>query len=352
MTFKALVFLAAFFLLGQAVSAQPLESFDQAPIPSDNPQTQEKIELGKKLFFDRRLSGDGTMSCSTCHDPKQGFSDGLPTSLSYPTTKNWRNSPTLFNVAYKKRLFHDGRSRSLEEQALFPMASAFEMNQNLDFLEEEIRAVEEYRQSFFAVFGDADITRERIAQAIAAFERSLVSGVAPLDRFLRGEVTALSTEAQKGYEIFIGKGGCVSCHHGATLSDQEFHALMVEDPPDSRDDPRVAATRRYVGKVSGYQDFRRLKDDPGRYLVTKDTQDWQAFQTPTLREVSSTAPYMHNGRYETLAEVIEFFNNGGGPGNQRLSPLMLSEMEKAALQIFLQEGLSSRQPPFVFPKIP
>ena len=352
MTTKLVVFLAAFFLLGQTISAKSLEVLGEIPIPSNNPQTPEKIELGKKLFFDRRLSGDGTMSCSTCHDPKQGFSDGLPTSLSYPTPKNWRNSPTLFNVAYKKRLFHDGRSQSLEEQALFPMASAFEMNQNLDFLEEEIRAVEEYRQAFASVFGDADITRERIAKAIAAFERTLISGVAPLDRFLQGEVSALTPEAQKGYEIFIGKGSCISCHNGATLSDQGFHALMVEEPAASRDDPRVAATRRYVGKVSGYEDFRRLADDPGRYLVTKDPQDRQAFQTPTLREIGSSGPYMHNGRYETLAEVIEFFNSGGGPGNQQLSPLKLSDEEKAALQTFLKEGLSSRQPPFVFPKIP
>lgn len=352
MATKVVVFLASFFLLGQMVSAQALEPLGQVPIPIDNPQTPEKIELGKKLFFDRRLSGDGTMSCSTCHDPKQGLSDGLPTSLSYPTTKNWRNSPTLFNVGHKKRLFHDGRAQSLEEQALFPMASAFEMNQNLDFLEEEIRGVEEYRQAFTTVFGDADITRERIAKAIAAFERTLNSGVAPLDSFLRGEVSALSPEAQKGYEIFIGKGSCVSCHHGATLSDQEFHALKVDDPAAFRDDPQVSATRRYVGKVSGYQDFRELADDPGRYLVTKDSQDWQAFQTPSLREISATAPYMHNGRYETLSEVIEFFNNGGGPGNQRLSPLQLNEGEKAALQTFLVEGLSSRQPPFVYPKIP
>ena len=147
-----------------------LEPFKDVPIPEQNPQTPAKIELGKKLFFDRRLSGDGTMSCATCHDPEQGYSDGLEISLNYPTTRNWRNSPTLIGVAFQKYLFHDGRASSLEEQALFPMMSAFEMNQNLDFMEEEIRSVPEYVAEFTKVFGDGDVTRERIAMAIAAFE--------------------------------------------------------------------------------------------------------------------------------------------------------------------------------------
>jgi len=172
-----------------------LEPLGNIPTPTENQHTPAKVELGKKLFFDRRLSGDGTMSCATCHDPKQGFSDGLEISLNYPTTRNWRNSPTLMNVAFQERLFHDGRAASLEEQALFPMMSAFEMNQNLDFMEEEIRAVPEYLAEFKEVFGDPDVTRNRIAMAIAAFERTLVSRDAPLDRFLGGDKKALSPEA-------------------------------------------------------------------------------------------------------------------------------------------------------------
>jgi cytochrome c peroxidase len=346
------VILASFFLFPGPTSASTLNPIGAVPIPAENPQTPEKIELGKKLFFDRRLSGDGTMSCSTCHDPKQGFSDGLATSLSYPTTKNWRNSPTLINVAYQKNLFHDGRSQNLEEQALFPMMSAFEMNQNLDFLEEEIRAVPEYREAFTAVFGDADTTRERIAQALASFQRTLVSGTAPLDKFLGGDDKALSPEAQKGYEIFTGKARCISCHNGPILSDGKYHALLVEESPESRDDPRLAATRRFVAKVSGYEDFRNLEGDPGRFLVSKSSRDWKAFRTPTLREVASTAPYMHNGRYQKLAEVIEFFNSGGGVGNEALKPLSLSDEEKSQLRVFLEEGLSSARPAFVYPKIP
>jgi cytochrome c peroxidase len=342
----------ALFLSPPLTVANNLSPIGAVPIPANNSQTPEKIELGKKLFFDRRLSGDGTMSCSTCHDPKQGFSDGLATSLSYPTTKNWRNSPTLINVAYQKDLFHDGRSHSLEEQALFPMMSAFEMNQNLDFLEEEIRAVPEYRQAFTAVFGDSETTRERIAQAIASFQRTLVSAKAPVDKFLEGDDKALSPEAQKGYAIFTGKGGCISCHSGPILSDGKYHALMVEEPPESRDDPRLAATRRFVAKVSAYEDFRNLQEDPGRFLVTKSPRDWKAFRTPTLREVASTGPYMHNGRYQQLQEVVEFFNSGGGAGNEALKPLSLSDEEKAQLHVFLEEGLSSARPAFVYPKIP
>ena len=324
----------------------------RVPIPENNPQTPAKINLGKKLFFDRRLSGDGTMSCATCHDPKQGFSDGLEISLSYPTTRNWRNSPTLMNVALQEHLFHDGRSSSLEEQALFPMMSAFEMNQNLDFMEEEIRAVPQYVAEFIEVFGDTEVTRERIAMAIAAFERTLISEDVPLDRYLNGDKEALSREALKGYEIFIGKGKCADCHYGKSLADQHFHALQVRENPEHYRDPRIAATRRFVGKVSGYADYRNLTEDPGRYLVTKEQEDWKAFRTPTLREIAATAPYMHNGIYSTLAEVIDFFDAGGGAGNSALTPLGLTAIEKNQLKIFLEEGLIGAKPAFAYPKIP
>src|SRR5512136_2725264 len=175
-------------LTASTAFAGKLEPVRAVPAPEANPQTPEKIELGKKLFFDRRLSGDGTMSCSTCHDPEKGYSDDLAISLSYPTTRNWRNSPTLINVGFQKYLFHDGRARTLEEQALFPMMSAFEMNRNLDFVEEVIRSVPEYVEEFKKVFGDGDITRQRMAMAIAAFERTLVSVNPPLDRYLKGDM--------------------------------------------------------------------------------------------------------------------------------------------------------------------
>jgi cytochrome c peroxidase len=329
-----------------------LEPIGEIPSHQLNQQTPEKVTLGKQLFFDRRLSGDGTMNCGTCHDPEMGFSDGMDISLSYPTTRNWRNSPTLFNVAFQKHMFHDGRAATLEEQALFPMMSAFEMNQNLDFMEEEIRAVPEYLEAFTQVFGDPDVTRERIAMAIAAFQRTLISEDAPLDRFLKGESDALSAEALQGYQIFIGKGNCLQCHHGVHLADDQFHALHVPENPEHLTDPQIAATRRFVAKVSGFAEYRTLAEDPGRYLVTKDEKDWKAFKTPTLREIASTAPYMHNGIFETLDEVIEFLNQGGGTGNTKLSPLQLSAAEKDHLRIFLEEALSGVPTPFVYPKIP
>ena len=329
-----------------------LESIKDVPIPQQNPQTPAKIELGKKLFFDRRLSGDGTMSCATCHDPNQGYSDGLDISLSYPTTRNWRNSPTLIGVAFQKYLFHDGRASSLEEQALFPMMSAFEMNQNLDFMEEEIRSVPEYVAEFAEVFGDPDVSRERIAMAIAAFERTLISRDAPLDRFLRGNNNGLSPEAVRGYKIFTGKGKCSECHFGVNLADDRFHALQVQENPEHLKDPRIAATRRFVAKVFHFEGYRTLAEDPGRYLITKDQKDWRAFRTPTLREIAGTAPYMHNGIYATLDEVIEFFNGGGGSGNAALKPLQLTPTEKGQLKVFLEEGLTGAPISFIYPQIP
>ncbi len=188
--------------------------------------------------------------------------------------------------------------------------------------------------------------------SIAAFERTLVSANAPLDRYLAGEKAAMSAEARNGYGVFTGKGKCADCHFGANLADDRFHALLVPENPAHRKDPRIAATRRFVAKVFHYEDYRRLEEDPGRYLVTKDRKDWKAFRTPTLREVSKTAPYMHNGNLKTLSEVIDFFDRGGGTGNTALSPLGLSAEEKRALETFLVEALSGDVVPLKVPEIP
>jgi cytochrome c peroxidase len=341
-------------LLGGAVGAlaAELEALPAVPVPENNPQTPEKILLGATLFFDRRLSGDGTLSCASCHNPEQGFGDGQAIALSYPTTRNWRNSPTLVNAAFQKRLFHDGRAASLEEQALFPLMSAFEMNQNLDFVEEELRSVPEYVAMFTSAFGSPDVTRERIAMAIAAFERTLVSRGAPLDRFLAGEEQALSAAARAGYAIFTGKGRCSTCHAGGNLADDGFHALNVPESPEFERDPRVAATRRFVAKVSGFEEYRTLAEDPGRFLVTREKRDWKAFRTPTLREVARTGPYMHNGVFSTLEEVIAFIDRGGGEGSAELKPLGLSDEEKLALRTFLVEALTGAEITIAFPDIP
>ncbi|MGE5174200.1 MAG: cytochrome-c peroxidase, partial [Betaproteobacteria bacterium] len=272
-------------------------------------------------------------------------------SLSYPTTKNWRNAPTLINVAFQKHLFHDGRALTLEDQALFPMMSAFEMNRNLDFLEEVIRSVPEYVDAFQKVFG-SEPTRERIAMAIASFERTLISVNAPLDRHLKGDKTALSDDAKKGLVIFMGKGRCGECHYGASLSDDKFHALNVPENPEQQNNTSIATTRRFVAKVYHYDDYRNLTEDPGRYLITKDRKDWKAFRTPTLREVAKTGPYMHNGIFATLDEVIDFFDKGGGKGNTALKSLGLNDKEKKYLKAFLVEGMTGEEIVFQYPKVP
>jgi cytochrome c peroxidase len=352
MAFLIIAGLLLFFIFPSHAAAGHLEPFKKTPIPRLNPQTPEKVELGKMLFFDRRLSGDGTMSCATCHIPEMGFSDGQAISLSYPTTKNWRNSPTLINVAFSKFLFHDGRVETLEDQALFPMMSSFEMNQNLDFVEEEIRSVPEYLEIFMKVFGTEDITRERMAMAMAAFERTLISRNAPIDSYLTGDKNALSPSAQKGLGIFMGKGKCADCHFGVNLIDNKFHALNVPERPDFQTDPRVAATRRFVAKLNHYENFRTLDQDPGRFLITKDKKDWRAFKTPTLRDISKTGPYMHNGIFESLEEVIVFFNQGGGHNNTAIKPLGLNAEEKKDLKIFLVEALSGDDIQLTYPRVP
>jgi cytochrome c peroxidase len=339
------------FLAVVAFGGGPLKPLGPIPVPDTNPQTAGKIELGKKLFFDRRLSGDGTMSCATCHIPDLGYTDGQEISLSYPTTRNWRNAPTLVNIAYFSSLFHDGRASSLEEQALFPVMSSFEMNLNLDYLEEKLRIVPEYVEAFKKVFG-GDITRERVAMAIAAFERTLVSVNAPIDKYLMGDSSALTSEAQKGFEIFTGKGGCTRCHNGQVLSDNIFHALSVPENPGQQKDESIAATRRFVAKVYHYEDYAGLNEDPGRYLITKDKKDWKAFRTPTLREIARTAPYMHNGIFATIDEVIDFIDRGGGVGNMELRPLGLSADEKRYLGTFLVEALSGDDMAIIHPATP
>ena len=345
---------AAALLCAASAAASPPAPLPPPPSPEGNPTTPEKAELGKRLFFDRRLSGDGTMNCATCHDPETGYSDGLAISLSYPTTKNWRNSPGLLNAAYRKTLFWDGRSASLEEQALFPMMSPFEMNRNLDYVEEVLKTVPAYVEAFGKVFG-GEITRQRVAMALAAFERTLVSRDTPLDRHLRGEKDALTPRQLAGYGLFTGKAGCAACHGGENLTDERFHNLGVPEDPMGKEDPRVLATARFVGKVSGYPEYRTLLEDPGRFLVTKAPEDWKAFVTPPLREVARTPPYMHNGSLSSLEEVIDFFDRGGGADPKKsplLKPLGLSKEENEALREFLSGGLSGPAAPFAPPRVP
>jgi cytochrome c peroxidase len=188
--------------------------------------------------------------------------------------------------------------------------------------------------------------------ALAAFQKTIISKDSPLDRYLKGEEGALTAVQKEGYDIFVGKGNCIACHNGPNLTDNKFYNLGVPENPDVVNDSRISATRRFTAKVSGYKAYRTLKEDPGRYLVTKDRKDWKAFKTPTLREAALTGPYMHNGVYQNIEEVIEFFNKGGGDDPNKtplLKPLNLSDDEKLTLEVFLKEALKGD---LVFIKMP
>jgi cytochrome c peroxidase len=257
----------------------PLAIPPTAPAPPDNPTTAEKVELGKQLFFDPRLSGDNTRSCASCHVPEKSFTDGLPKAKGAGGKQLSRNTAGLLNAGFYTSYFWDGRARSLEEQALFPIQSPEEMDQNLDELEKELNAIPGYAVQFRSIFG-APATRESIARALAAFERTLVSRNSPFDRYLAGDKDALSEEARHGWELFKGDAGCIRCHSGPNFSDDKFYRLGT------------------------------TFTDRGRGAITGDRRTFYAFRTPGLRDAARTAPYMHDGSIETLTQVVEFYYRG------------------------------------------
>ena len=294
------------------------------PAPKDNPATAARVELGKLLFFDPRLSGDNKMSCATCHLPEKGFADGLKTATGHRGRKLARNTQTVLNVAFLKPLFWDGRAKSLEEQALIPIAAKDEMNQDLGKLETELNAVPGYVKRFRKVFGTR-VTRDGIAKALAAFQRSLVAGPSPFDRYLRGEKKALSASAKRGFELFRGDAGCIRCHNGPLLSDGRFYRIGVS--------------------------FK----DKGLAAVTKKRTDNYRFRTPALRNVAETAPYMHDGSMKTLNDVVMFYYRGvpasghGGLDVQALSGQSVTDIPD--LVAFLK-SLSGKIPAVKKPDLP
>jgi cytochrome c peroxidase len=247
-----------------------------AELPPEEAAAEATIALGNQLFFDLRLSGGNDVRCATCHAPAQAWADGRAGSPAVGGGTLARNAPTVLNLAWQERLLWDGRVASLEEQALLPIQHPEEMNQSLDDLEVELNAVPGYVERFEAAFGTA-VTRQGIATALAAFQRTLRSGSSPLDRYLAGDKQALSPLARQGMELFTGDADCIRCHHGPLLADGEFYRLGVG--------------------------FR----DEGRGAVTGDAGDRYKFRTPPLRDVARTAPYMHDGSLATLTEVVEFY---------------------------------------------
>jgi cytochrome c peroxidase len=292
-------------------------SFDQKPpkppAPAENPPTKAKVELGKLLFFDKRLSRDFTVSCATCHDPHKGWTDQRPTPIGVRSQLGDRNTPTVLNAAYLPALFWDGRAASLEEQAKDPISNPKEMDMTHAEAAARIAAVPGYARPFKRAFGDKTVTIDRIVQALASFERTLVAAGSPYDRYAAGDAGALGPDAVRGLALFRGKAACESCHSGPNFTDGLFH------------DVGVGAQRKVP--------------DLGRFVATKLDGDRGAFKTPTLRNLDDTAPYMHDGSVATVAEAIDYFDRGGQP-DARLSPLLrplkLSAGEKSDLLAFLR----------------
>lgn len=314
----------------------PLGLQEQAAyIPEDNPLTPEKIALGKLLYYDKRLSVDNTVACAHCHDPRLGFTDGKPVSDGVKGQKGTRSAPTVINRLFSAEQFWDGRAASLEEQAKGPIANPIEMGFTLDGVVRRLKSIKGYRAQFKRAFGTEDFTIDQVARAIAAYERTVLSGNSPYDRFQAGDKSALSAAAQRGLALFQGKANCRPCHTGFNFTDESYHCLGV-----------------------GWNPQKKQFEDLGRYNVTKEDAGKGSFKTPTLRNIAQTAPYMHDGSEKTLEQVVEFYNKGGNPNPNlagEIKPLHLTAGEKADLVAFLKSltgeiPKAAATPPKSFPK--
>lgn len=313
-------------LLGGALAEKPSAGPPEPPLglpplfwPDENPYTPEKAELGKLLFFDPRLSSDGTVACASCHSPRYAFTDGASVATGIGGKKGNRSAPTVINRAYSTLQFWDGRAPSLEEQAKGPIANATEMTSHADSAAahkacvECLRAIPGYVRLFKKVYGTDDFTIDHVAQAIATFERTILSGNAPFDRYRAGDKKAMTAEQVRGQQVFFQKAACDACHIGFNFTDGSYANIGI-----GMDKPLP---------------------DLGRYNVTKREEDKGAFKVPTLREVEHTAPYMHDGSLKTLEDVVEHYNKGGIKNpqlDQRMKPLNLTEQEKKDLVAFLK----------------
>jgi cytochrome c peroxidase len=298
------------------------------PTPSTNLNYKAKIDLGKQLYFDGRLSKSGAISCAFCHNPGTGFADPRQTSIGIGGGVGGRQSPTVYNTAFNHVQFWDGRARSLEEQAIGPIQNPIEMGETHENVVSKLKKLKGYQQQFRAVFG-TEVSLQGIAEAIAAYERTVISTNSSFDKYAAGDTKAMDESAVRGMALFKGKARCILCHNGPNFTDNQFHNLGV---------PQVGP----------------MKEDLGRYNVSKAEKDKGAFKTPTLRSITETAPYMHDGALKTLEEAVDFLNTGGG-ANPNLStlvkPLNLTPEEKTDLVTFLK-ALTGEAIPFQFPKLP
>lgn len=283
-------------------------------VPADNAATAAKIELGKRLFFEKRLSGDASTSCATCHAPEKAFTDGLIRSRGIKGTALKRNSPTVLNAAYNTAQFWDGRAATLDEQCKGPLLSPDEMNMaSEEQIVERLNAIPGYRKDFQEVFGGTP-SLNFVVKAISAFERTLVTPDSRFDRYASGDKKALTDQEKRGLVLFFGKAACSECHKGANFTDNQYHNLGFGQAPGS-------------------------PNDLGRFEITHNPEDRGAFKTPTLRNVALTRPYMHDGSSRTLEDVIDLYDRGGGddPNKSKLVyKLELSPQEKTDLVAFLK----------------
>ncbi|MGE0131952.1 MAG: cytochrome-c peroxidase [Blastocatellales bacterium] len=334
-------------------SGLPADTWDYY-VPKDNPMTPAKVELGRKLFFDARLSADGKVSCSSCHDPKLAFTDGKIVAEGIAGRRGTRNSPTLLNAAFNVGQFWDGRADTLEEQAVQPLINPLEMgNDSYGEVVKRLRAIPEYSAEFQSVFG-SEVKIELVGKAIAAYERTLVSGDSPFDRFVAGDQNAIGDEAKRGLTLFRGKARCSRCHTFSDalpfFTDFNYHNTGVAaNHPNfdrlSRQAYAVVETARAkeaidaLAKQDGGQEL-------GRILITYQVFDIGSYRTPSLRNIAQTAPYFHDGSAKTLADVVRFYNEGGRQNINRewdLSALSLTEGEQRELVAFL-ETLTGKAP--------
>ena len=342
----------------------PLAALGEPPIPHDNQQTDAKVELGKILFWDPRIGGDASTACVTCHEPDQGWGFGDSLSRGYPGTVHWRNSQSVINSAYLGQLFWAGSAASLEKQAPSAAKGAVAGNGENDVMETRMAFIPEYRRRFNEVFGTEYPLIGDAWRAIAAFERTLIVNDTPVDKYLSGDKSALNDDQIAGMELFNGKAGCIQCHNGAQATDEKYYNLGV--PPAERweDDGLAQVTFRYeiLAKGVTQEMYRVLKDDPGLYFRSKEKDHMGKFRTPPLRYTAYTAPYMHNGAFWDLEEVVQFYNAGGGENDftdgtmastksDKIKPLGLSDDEVDQLVAFLEafSGDELRVEPPVLP---
>ena len=299
--------------------------------PKNNPYSAAKVELGRYLYFDKRLSADGTVSCGTCHEPEHAFTDGSAVSTGIRGQKGNRSAPTVINRAFSLAQFWDGRAATLEDQVKGPIANPIEMGNTEEAAAAAIGKIPGYRPLFAKAFGSDQVDIDRIAMAVATFERTILSGNAPYDRYKKGEKKAMSPEQIRGLSVFVDKAKCDRCHENSNFTLNAYANIGIGmDKPDP---------------------------DVGRYSQTKDPRDWGVFKIHTLRDIEHTAPYLHDGSLQTLEEVVDYYDKGGTP-NKNLDPnirkLNLTDEEKKDLVSFLKglsgEGWQAAHPPTEFPQ--